>query len=95
MTSLTQTEIEVLKAIVNGTRVFAQSQEVKAIRKLTDRGYISFELLQGTQKVARSYNFGRTTISKIIPDVAVRISAPKIEAAVAKHGAAIVIKSIR
>jgi hypothetical protein len=95
MTNLTQTEIEVLKSIIGGTRIFSQSQEVKAIRKLTDRGYISFEVLQGTQKVTRSYNFGRTVISKTIPDAAVRIFAQKIEAAVAKHGAAIVINSIR
>jgi hypothetical protein len=95
MTKLNQTENEVLKAIIGGTRVFAQSKEVKAVGDLASRGYISFEILEGRQTVSRSYNFGRTIVSKIIPDVAVRVSASKIEAAIEKHGVATVLNSIR
>jgi hypothetical protein len=95
MTKLTLTQKEVLKAIIGGTRVFAQSKEVKAVGELAARGYIGFEMLEGSQRVSRSYNFGRTVVSKIIPDVAVRVSAPKIEAAIAKHGASPLLASMR
>jgi len=89
------TEVAVLIAVARGERVFAGHREIMALHKLAARGWIEVEVKTAMLERRRAYNFGRYTKYDHVPEAGAHVKAPRIEAAIEKHGLATMIRAIR
>jgi len=91
---LGKTEIKVLRAIANGTRCFDSVPECRAVWRLVEREYIGAEFVTETHGRFKHFNWGRNWVYRTERTDHVRVTAPKIEAAIAKHGLPLFLKSL-
>jgi len=89
------TEVAVMIAVAKGERVFGGHREIMALHKLAARGWIEVEVKAYVTERRRSYNFGRHTKYDHVPEAGAHVKAPKIEAAIERHGLATMIRAIR
>jgi hypothetical protein len=94
MAKMTKTEIKVLRAIAEGRREFDLVPECRAIWKMVKKGYIEAEYKEIRVGRFKHYQWGRHWKHVTERSDYIRVKAPKIEAAIAKHGLPLFLRSL-
>lgn len=94
MTKFTKTEAKVLKLIAEGKRGFDTSRECAAVWRLAAKGHIEATSVVKRDGEYNTLTWGRRYGYHNRVGGYVRVSAPKIEAAVAKHGLETMLRAV-